>query len=84
MRQISFEEDLIVIFRVDYRLEYHNLKQERSQNSLSLEEIQVLSRNATLGKKFCQALWLPFLVFNNTEDNEATKPSEDTELTITR
>ena len=51
VRQISFEEDLIVIFRVDYRLEYHNLKQERSQNSLSLEEIQVLSRKATLGEK---------------------------------
>lgn len=31
-----------------------------------------------------QALWLPFLVFNNTEKNEATKPTEDTELTITR
>ena len=31
-----------------------------------------------------QALWLPFLVFSNTENNEATKPTEDTELTITR
>ena len=28
--------------RMDYRLQYYNLKKERSQNSLSLEEIQVL------------------------------------------
>jgi len=60
----------LVLEWMDYRLQYYNLKKERSQNSLSLEEIQ--------------ALWLPFLVFSNTENNEATKPTEDTELTITR
>ena len=27
---------------MDYRLQYYNLKKERSQNSLSLEEIQVI------------------------------------------
>ena len=27
---------------MDYRLQYYNLKKERSQNALSLEEIQVI------------------------------------------
>ena len=31
-----------------------------------------------------QRLWIPFLVFDNTEKNEATKGTEDTELTLTR
>ena len=42
------------------------------------------SPNQSTILKYLQALWLPFLVFNNTENNEATKPTEDTELTITR
>ena len=29
-------------------------------------------------------LWIPFLVFTNTENNEATMGTEDTEVTITR
>ena len=36
----------------DYRLKYHNLKKERSLNSLSKEEII--------------ELWIPFVVFSNT------------------
>ena len=54
----------------DYRLTYHNLKMERSANLLAREEIQ--------------KLWIPFVVFENTENNDATKNDDDTEVTITR
>ena len=75
----------IIYGRYDYRIKYLNLKNTRSQNALSLEDVH--------------RLWIPFLVFDNTEKNEATKvqsgsvwlllvPSaqgtEDTELTLTR
>ena len=42
----------------DFRLTYYNLKRTRSANSLSTEEIE--------------GIWLPFVVFENTENNEAT------------
>ena len=48
--------------RYDYRIKYLNLKKTRSQNSLALEDVQ--------------RLWIPFLVFDNTERNEATKVSQ--------
>ena len=54
----------------DYRIKYYNLKRSRSANALALEEVQ--------------SLWIPFLVFDNTENNEATKGTEDTEVTLTR
>ena len=44
--------------RYDYRIKYFNLKSSRSQNSLALQDVQ--------------RLWIPFLVFDNTERNEAT------------
>ena len=54
----------------DYRIKYFNLKGTRSQNALALQDVQ--------------RLWIPFLVFDNTEKNEATKGTEDTELTLMR
>ena len=45
--------------RYDYRIKYLNLKKARSLNALSLEDVH--------------RLWIPFLVFDNTEENEATK-----------
>ena len=45
--------------RYDYRIKYLNLKKTRSQNTLSLEDVH--------------RLLIPFLVFDNTEKNEATK-----------
>ena len=48
-----------VIGRYDYRIKYFNLKKTRSQNALALEDVR--------------RLWIPFLVFDNTEKNEATK-----------
>ena len=54
----------------DYRLTYHNLKMERSGNLLAREEIE--------------KLWIPFVLFENTENNDATKDDDDTEVTITR
>ena len=47
------------IGRYDYRIKYFNLKKTRSQNALALEDVH--------------RLWIPFLVFDNTEKNEATK-----------
>ena len=45
--------------RYDFRIKYFNLKKTRSQNSLALEDVE--------------RIWIPFLVFDNTESNEATK-----------
>ena len=47
--------------RYDYRIKYFNLKGIRSQNAVALQDVQ--------------RLWIPFLVFDNTEKNEATKVS---------
>ena len=52
------------------RLKYHNLKTERSNNLLSRSEID--------------NLWIPFVVFSNTENSEATKGDDDTEVTVTK
>ena len=54
------------IGRYDYRIKYLNLKKARSQNALSLEDVH--------------KLWIPFLVFDNTERNEATKVGEDAQF----
>ena len=40
-------------------MKYFNLKETRSQNALALEDVE--------------RMWIPFLVFDNTEKNEATK-----------
>lgn len=49
------------VSRYDYRIKYFNLKGIRSQNAVALQDVQ--------------RLWIPFLVFDNTEKNEATKVS---------
>ena len=54
----------------DDRLKYHNLKIERSANLLTREEID--------------KIWIPFIVFGNTENNDATTGDDNTEVTITR
>jgi len=54
----------------DYRITYYNLKKSRSSNALSSEE--------------AEKLWIPFVVFENTENNDATRGNKDTEVTITR
>ena len=54
----------------DFRLKYYNLKKARSSNALALEEVL--------------SLWIPFLVFENTEHSEAVEGTKDTELTLTR
>ena len=53
-----------------YRLKYHNLKTERSNNLLSRSEID--------------NLWIPFVVFSNTENSEATQRDVNSEVTVTR
>ena len=40
-------------------MKYFNLKKARSQNALALEDVQ--------------RIWIPYLVFDNTENNEETK-----------
>ena len=49
---------------------FYNLKVSRSSNALSSDE--------------AARLWIPFVVFENTENNDATRGNEDTEVTITR
>ena len=52
------------------RLQYYNLKPERSNNLLSKTEID--------------NLWIPFAVFSNTKNSEFTKGDDDSEITIAR
>ena len=54
----------------DYRLKYHNLKVVRSSNSFSRDEID--------------KLWIPNLVFSNTENSESTVGNDESEVTVTR
>ena len=54
----------------DYRLKYHNLKLERSSNSFSRDEID--------------KLWIPNLVFSNTENSESTVGDDESEVTVSR
>ena len=54
----------------DHRLNYYNLKEQRSSNSLSLKEVE--------------KLWIPYIVFENSENSEATKSDPDSEVLITR
>ena len=42
----------------DYRLTYHNLKKVRSANALTQDEMN--------------EIWIPFVVFKNTQNNDAT------------
>ena len=71
------EKDLVYVLKFrflmvwyDYRLKYHNLKESRSLNSLGREDID--------------KLWIPFIVFSNTEKSESTKGNDETEVTISR
>ena len=52
--------------RYDFRIKYFNLKKTRSQNSLALEDVE--------------RIWIPFLVFDNTESNEATKVMQSKDI----
>ena len=71
------ETDLVYVLKFrfmmswfDYRLKYHNLKQDRSLNSLSRDEVG--------------ALWIPLVVFANTENSEAVRGDDESEVTISR
>ena len=52
------------------RLEFWNLKQEAARNALSTKEINMM--------------WLPYIVFTNTEFNDITESDEKTELVVIR
>ena len=54
----------------DYRLTYWNLKRRRSANRLTEEEFE--------------KIWMPYLIFKNTEKNEATVKDAEAEITLTR
>ena len=71
------EKDLVFVLKFrfimvwfDYRLKFHNLKVSRSLNSLGKAEID--------------RLWIPFVVFSNTENSESTKGDDETEVTVSR
>ena len=54
----------------DYRLTYWNLKTRRSSNRFNEEEFELI--------------WMPYLIFTNTEKNEATIKDAEAEVTLTR
>ena len=71
--EVDHEYDLKFRFIMewyDYRLKFHNLKKRRSANALTIEEIQ--------------EIWIPTLVFSNTQNNEVTKGTDDAEITVMR
>lgn len=54
----------------DYRLKYHNLKIETAANSFTSEEVN--------------QLWIPYVIFANTENSEYTKGESESVVTVTR
>ena len=54
----------------DYRLRFHNLKRKRSSNALTYNEVK--------------KIWIPNLIFSNTQKNEGTVGTKASVLTITR
>ena len=54
----------------DARITYFNLKQTRSANVPTTGEVL--------------KIWLPFVIFDNTKQNEATVLDENTKITFTR
>ena len=60
----------LLIAWYDYRLVYHNLKESRIENSPTLDEVE--------------KLWIPKIVFANTENNDIMKMDDLAEVTISR
>ena len=54
----------------DYRLSYHNLKTSKLLNSLSRNEVE--------------KIWIPFIIFSNTENSEFTEGNKESEISIIR
>ena len=54
----------------DYRLKYHNLKEDISLNSLTRAEVGVL--------------WISSVVFANTENSDAVRGDDESQVTILR
>ena len=55
---IEFKFDILMDW-YEYRVDYHNLKTEQALNALSDEEIR--------------SLWMPYIIFKNTDNNEAVQ-----------
>ena len=67
----EFELKLSLIMEwYDTRITYHNLKKTRSANIPTSNEVQ--------------KLWLPYVIFDNTKQNEATVLEGNTKITFTR
>ena len=60
----------IIMEWYDKRLAYHNLKESRSANALSSQDVK--------------KIWIPAVVFSNTQNNEITQGTPETEITVTR
>ena len=75
LKLIEVDHEYVLKFKFvmewyDHRLTYYNLKMRRSANALGTDEIQ--------------KVWIPNLVFTNTQNNENTKGNDDSEVTVTR
>ena len=60
----------ITLIWYENRVEYHNLKEDRTLNTLSSNDLQ--------------KLWIPFVIFQNTDNNEAVTIETRTNAFITR
>ena len=60
----------LVLTWFDYRLAYHNIKPSRMANSPTLEEVG--------------GLWIPRLIFDNTENNDVISLDDLAKVTISR
>ena len=54
----------------DYRLSYHNLKESKLLNSLTRNEVE--------------QIWIPFIIFSNTENSEFTEGNKESEISVIR
>ena len=58
------------ILKIHYRLEFWNLKRQETSNALNYDEVA--------------KIWVPHLVFSNTEKNDITEGDDKTEIVVSR
>ena len=56
--------------KILYRLEFWNLKRQDTSNALNYDEVA--------------KIWVPHLVFSNTEKNDITEGDDKTEIVVSR
>ena len=71
--EVDFEFEMKFVMTMewfDHRFSFHNLKNLSGQNVLTEQE--------------SQAIWIPYVVFTNTKNNEATEYHKNAQITVSR